>query len=44
MIYTRMALMLLAVVCFVLDATRWPWKANLQSLGLALWALAIILG
>jgi hypothetical protein len=38
-----MVLMILAVVCFVLHATGWSWKANLQSAGLAFWALAVLI-
>ena len=39
-------LLILAFVCFVLHAIKWPdlVHPNLQSTGLALWVLAILIG
>jgi hypothetical protein len=40
----RMVLLVGAFICFILATTPIPWRVNLQSLGLALWVLAVILG
>ena len=37
-------LLLLAFICFLLSAVGVASRINLQSLGLALWVLALLLG
>jgi len=40
----NLVLLIAAFICFVLSAAGVPSRIGLQSLGLAIWVLAIILG
>jgi hypothetical protein len=44
MISIPLICLLLALVCFVVSAVGVATRVNLQSLGLAFWVLAVLLG
>ncbi len=39
----QLALMVVALVCFICGAAQIPWRINFVSLGLAFWVLSLIL-
>ena len=43
MVTLNLILLILALMCFVASAAGVPSRINLQSLGLALWILAVML-
>jgi len=43
MIGIRLVLLVLALVCFAASAAGVPSRVNLQSAGLALWVLALLI-
>ena len=44
MISINLVLLILALVCFVVSACGVATRVNLQSLGLAFWVLALLIG
>ena len=38
------ALLIVALICFLLAAANLPFRVNLMALGLAFWVLSILIG
>lgn len=39
-----LVLMVIALICFIIEAANIPSRVNFMALGLALWVLAILFG